>query len=1036
MATASNAPQLPTALPSGNLDELKKLVIATLEKNGALGDLRAQLRSCVYKAIESDDYMNEKNPGAKLLSDNPNGALVAELVAEFLEFYHLSHSLRIYVPELNLPRFRLSRRELEQECGLTVQTDPSQSLLQHLVAVALNTPASCGSPIGESPPQRSSPGAKVNLSQVPSPGAPPYRPLITKSPSVSPDRGQPIQSKSPEAAVPTPRGGHLSVDYAPRNHPVSIGGELPASLQETQGLSDPREALGSFNVLGDGSAHADSLLSTDGPSSRHPRAPPPSTTDGEEISVTSSTSALLSPLGRLGTSSRGGKSTPKPFFHGITPGLSAPHWSEDIGVDRSMSSEGSGGGSGGSPSITEGLGSSGTRLLGELPPLRPRPGARGSPVKLSGIADSVPRSPDPRDSSNIDGPSAVDESLEENVLRLARLTDEIQSLMRKPASISSPVSQSHHPLDSGPSQGDSAGKDSPRYEEDWAQSSASGSNSSHRSAIDGNYRSAEGGGESSSRDSSSMPSLGEESQDSSGQLDALCEYIEDVLLTLLLGFISFLFDGCSSNSSGGSTTTAAPPPPQGAAQTYTTTETGEPLQRAEVRWNDAEGHAATTTVALDPGSKHQKIQGFGATFTQAAAYLYKNLNRSMQEQFMRLVFGPDGLHYNLGRVPINSCDFSPDTYNFDNVSDDFNLEHFDSDLKKDEEHGMFSMIHDAQSYTRDTGGLSLLASPWSPPYWMKNGNHEMIGSEMPCLKNDTRYHRAWAEYRSLWFQGYAKHGINFTYHTVQNEPGNYINIWWEQCFYDAKGEADFVANHLGPVMERDGHEVSLLFYDFNKMGMMLWADEFLQNEKAASYVSGIALHWYDGPYFENVKAFQEKYGDKYYQLATEGCNCDGVLDVQFNTEWKRAMRYAEDILGDLNSNVVGWMDWSILLNIVENGAGGPNHSRLKNWCYTHIHVTNSSELTLYRSFYTFSHISRFVTPGYQRIDVSVNGNTEHLTCSAFLSPDESKIVLVATNYHIEEQTEEKHVDISLAGRSGSLHVVIPSSSIVTVEVSL
>lgn len=32
--------------------------------------------------------------GAKLLSENPNGALVAELVAEFLEFYHLTHTLR------------------------------------------------------------------------------------------------------------------------------------------------------------------------------------------------------------------------------------------------------------------------------------------------------------------------------------------------------------------------------------------------------------------------------------------------------------------------------------------------------------------------------------------------------------------------------------------------------------------------------------------------------------------------------------------------------------------------------------------------------------------------------------------------------------------------------------------------------------------------------------------------------------------------------------------------------------------------------
>ncbi|KAF4759351.1 hypothetical protein FOZ63_017111, partial [Perkinsus olseni] len=158
--------------------------------------------------------------------------------------------------------------------------------------------------------------------------------------------------------------------------------------------------------------------------------------------------------------------------------------------------------------------------------------------------------------------------------------------------------------------------------------------------------------------------------------------------------------------------------------------------------------------------------------------------------------------------------------------------------------------------------------------------------------SDQRYHRTWAEYRSLWFQGYAKRGINFTYHTVQNEPANYVNVWWEQCFFDAKGEADFIADHLGPVMERDGFQsIGLLFHDYNKGGMNDWADVVLAHPNATKYISGIALHWYDGYHFNNVQAFHNQYGADYYQLATEGCNCDGVLDWQYDTEWKRAMRY-------------------------------------------------------------------------------------------------------------------------------------------------
>ncbi|KAF4759350.1 hypothetical protein FOZ63_017111, partial [Perkinsus olseni] len=121
---------------------------------------------------------------------------------------------------------------------------------------------------------------------------------------------------------------------------------------------------------------------------------------------------------------------------------------------------------------------------------------------------------------------------------------------------------------------------------------------------------------------------------------------------------------------------------------------------------------------------------------------------------------------------------------------------------------------------------------------------------------------------------------------------NYVNVWWEQCFFDAKGEADFIADHLGPVMERDGFQsIGLLFHDYNKGGMNDWADVVLAHPNATKYISGIALHWYDGYHFNNVQAFHNQYGADYYQLATEGCNCDGVLDWQYDTEWKRAMRY-------------------------------------------------------------------------------------------------------------------------------------------------
>ena len=39
----------------------------------------------------------------------------------------------------------------------------------------------------------------------------------------------------------------------------------------------------------------------------------------------------------------------------------------------------------------------------------------------------------------------------------------------------------------------------------------------------------------------------------------------------------------------------------------------------------------------------------------------------------------------------------------------------------------------------DGDDVLLFGSPWSPPPWMKTGDHAMIGSEMPCLKVSNRY---------------------------------------------------------------------------------------------------------------------------------------------------------------------------------------------------------------------------------------------------------------------------------------------------------
>ncbi|KAL3915751.1 MAG: hypothetical protein SGILL_005501, partial [Bacillariaceae sp.] len=177
--------------------------------------------------------------------------------------------------------------------------------------------------------------------------------------------------------------------------------------------------------------------------------------------------------------------------------------------------------------------------------------------------------------------------------------------------------------------------------------------------------------------------------------------------------------------------------------------------------------------------KRPPIVGFGAAFTEAASLNYQSLSDVGKERLMELFFGKSGLGYSVGRVHINSCDFSVKSYSFDETDGDFELNHFDMNVTHDaQKDGMIDMVlratavfNEAWRQAEDTntgiddGDFKMIASPWSPPSWMKapwsdkdkkqGKSHAtgMTGSKQPsCLREGTapesKYAKAWALYFS------------------------------------------------------------------------------------------------------------------------------------------------------------------------------------------------------------------------------------------------------------------------------------------------
>jgi hypothetical protein len=91
----------------------------------------------------------------------------------------------------------------------------------------------------------------------------------------------------------------------------------------------------------------------------------------------------------------------------------------------------------------------------------------------------------------------------------------------------------------------------------------------------------------------------------------------------------------------------------------------------------------TGVFNIDTSKKYQKIIGFGGAFTEATAYNFNKLPTQVQEQMIDLYFGFGGIGLSLGRIHINSCDFSLSSYSFDELKDDFELQFFDIEVTHD-----------------------------------------------------------------------------------------------------------------------------------------------------------------------------------------------------------------------------------------------------------------------------------------------------------------------------------------------------------------
>ncbi|MGB6267985.1 MAG: hypothetical protein WBF67_03165, partial [Olleya sp.] len=222
------------------------------------------------------------------------------------------------------------------------------------------------------------------------------------------------------------------------------------------------------------------------------------------------------------------------------------------------------------------------------------------------------------------------------------------------------------------------------------------------------------------------------------------------------------------------------------------------------------------SLKLLPNQEYQKYIGFGASFTESSAWNLATIPIKSRKKVLNNLFNPkEGAGFTLTRTHINSSDYSNNHYTYVEEGDK-NLSTFSvlEDMKGfsgnennqvegielvDPNYDIIPMILEASNISG--ADFKVIASPWSPPSWMKTGETDKMtnGTLLP------KYYEPWAKYLSMYVSAYEEQGIKIWGITPQNEPLHAHDARWDSNGLTPEQGRDFIRDYLGPQLVKDGH---------------------------------------------------------------------------------------------------------------------------------------------------------------------------------------------------------------------------------------
>jgi glucosylceramidase len=397
-------------------------------------------------------------------------------------------------------------------------------------------------------------------------------------------------------------------------------------------------------------------------------------------------------------------------------------------------------------------------------------------------------------------------------------------------------------------------------------------------------------------------------------------------------------------------------------------------QQSPVTWKTGAAPSGSSgpTITVDTTRKYQPMAGFGASFTDSSAWLVgTKLNAKQRNALMRDLFSRrDGIGLSFLRQPMGATDFTVSgNYSYD----DMPAGQADPTLAN------FTIDHD-RSYTipllkqarKINPQLTLMATPWSPPGWMKTGD-SMNGGR---LKPDA--YQPYADYFAKFLEAYAAAGVPVRYVTPQNEPLHNTSSYPSMSL-TADEAKTFINDHLAPTLRKQGLSTGILGYDHN-WDVTSYPETLYTDAASAKNATGTAWHCYAGDVSAQTVVHNDYPNEPAFQSECSGGSWEGDERGAF-----------AGVMDNVINGPRNWAQSIIRWNIALDGSSGPTNNGCQG-CRPVVTVspkTNGTwSYTPTADYWGLAHASKFVQPGARRVASNTFGKGS-LEDVAFTNPDGS-----------------------------------------------